>query len=513
MIHHQRLSTLRIICLFVQLTTLLESYTRGYLSTRLTASTPITSRALYSSVIAKKDVSTKKNEVEYQLEIIDAVQSNTEIDDMIEMRNTFATGTMVARPKKRYEDALPVVSIPVISDDVESTIAVEEHQIVAYSTIRKAIINFKEMNGHTAIPHQFVVPDMSTDWSSDCWRLELGKIADDIRNGGYEDSHEDLYNLGFDFFPPAPIEIIEEIPKDIMITALSKYKEIYHNTQVLTNFVVPAGDKLWPEDTWGYKLGSFINKMRSESDFCSVRLELIKLGLYLNPTGSPGLDIIKESLLRYRELNGDMFVPFRFVVPYEDDKWPESTWSLKLGSLVRKIRAGDILNEKFEKDDLQSIGFEFESQRKAFSYDLIRSALIQYKDVYGYMLIPKDFKVPCNTEVWAESTWGLELGVAVSGIKDKGFFRERRNDLISIGLDFTDKKRTKKPTSRRDIVQAAIARYEVLNGHFNIPLRFIVPEGDTLWSKNMWGLDLGARVNVVHKSARLENDHLTALGF
>ena len=523
MIQQNRLSTLRIVCLFVQITTLLESYTRGYLSTRFAASTQITSRALYSSVIGKKDVSTKKNEVPYQLEIIDALQSSVEIDEIVEMQKAFVAGTMVARLNETYLNVIPVISVPVIIVETESTAAIEEQQMDDYSTIRNAIIKFKELNGHTAIPSRFIVPDMSNDWSSDCWRLELGKIAADIRNGDYEDNHEDLYNLGFDFFPPATTEIeeiiveseeiIEEAPQDVMTIALSKYKEIYHNTQIQTNFIAPDGDSMWPEETWGFKLGSTINKLRRDPDFKNIRLDLMKIGIDLKPTGSPGLDIIKEGLLRYRELNGDMFVPFRFVIPHEDSRWPESTWSLKLGSLVRKIRAGEILNAKSDKDDLLSIGFEFESQRKAFSYDLIRSALIQYKEIYGYLLIPGDFKVPSNTELWPESVWGLQLGAAASSISEKGFFTEKKKDLISIGFDFSDKKKMKKSTLKRDTVRAAIVRFEELNGHFNIPLKFIVPEGDTSWSKNMWGLELGARVNVENKSKRLENDHLTALGF
>jgi hypothetical protein len=461
-------------------------------------------------------VSTKKNEVPYQLEIIDALQSSAEIDEIVEMQQVFVAGTMVARLNETYLNVMPVISVPVISVEVESTVATEGHQIDDYSTIRNAIIKFKELNGHTAIPSRFIVPDMSNDWSSECWRLELGKIAADIRNGGYEDNHEDLYNLGFDFFPPATIEIediIEETPQDVVTIALSKYKEIYHNTQIQTNFVVPNGDNTWPQETWGYKLGSAINKSRRDPDFNNIRLNLMKIGIDLKPSGSPGLDIIKEGLLRYRELNGDMFVPFRFVVPHQDSRWPESTWSLKLGNLVRKIRAGDILNEKSEKDDLLSIGFEFESQRKAFSYDLIRSALIQYKDIYGYLLIPGDFEVPSNTELWPERVWGLQLGAAASSIREKGFFTEKKKDLTSIGFDFSNKKKMKNSTLKRDIVKSAIARFEELNGHFNVPLRFIVPEGDTLWSKNMWGLELGSRVNVENKSKRLENDHLTALGF
>jgi hypothetical protein len=468
-------------------------------------------------------VSTKKNEVPYQLEIIDALQSSVEIDEIVEMQQAFVAGTTVSRLNETYLNVMPVISVPVMCVEIESTVAIGEHQIDDYSRIRNAIIKFKELNGHTAIPSRFIVPDMSNDWSSDCWCLELGKIAADIRNGGYEDNHEDLYNLGFDFFPPATIEIEEiteetvviigESPRDVMTIALSKYEEIYHNTQIQTNFIVPDGDNMWPEETRGFKLGSAINKMRRDPDFNNIRLNLMKIGLDLKPIGSPGLDIIREGLLRYRELNGDMFVPFRFVVPHQDSRWPESTWSLKLGNLVRKIRAGEILNEKSEIDDLLSIGFEFESQRKAFSYELIRSALIQYKEIYGYLLIPGDFKVPSNTGLWPESVWGLHLGAAASSIREKGFFTERKKDLLSIGFDFSDKKKMKPSTLKRVLVRAAIARFEELNGHFNIPLKFVVPEGDTLWSKNMWGLELGARVNVENKSKRLENDHLTALGF
>ena len=74
--------------------------------------------------------------------------------------------------------------------------------------------------------------------------------------------------------------------------------------------------------------------------------------------GEGRYDWKKRMLLRFKELYGDMLVPAMFVVTYMDS-WPEEMWGYRLGRLVNNIRSG--LTLKSQKEDLISIGFEFET--------------------------------------------------------------------------------------------------------------------------------------------------------
>jgi hypothetical protein len=39
---------------------------------------------------------------------------------------------------------------------------------------------------------------------------------------------------------------------------------------------------------------------------------------------------IKTALLRYKEINGDLMIKKRFIIPTESLEWPEEVWGMKL---------------------------------------------------------------------------------------------------------------------------------------------------------------------------------------
>jgi hypothetical protein len=55
-----------------------------------------------------------------------------------------------------------------------------------------------------------------------------------------------------------------------------------------------------------------------------------------------------------------MLVPYLFIVPKDDVKWPEEAWGMKLGIVVRSIRYGNCHVDK--REDLESIGFDYSPQ-------------------------------------------------------------------------------------------------------------------------------------------------------
>jgi hypothetical protein len=474
------LSALRMIFLAAQIASLFDSQVKAFSSAyRRAVFTQFGSHTLYTSVMYKNDAPAIISKSDYALDIEDAVESS-------------------------------------------------KAQEITYDFIRSAIVTFKDLTGHTVVPLNFVVPSKSKDWPRELWRLELGNIANDIRNGAYPHQDEDLWNLGFEFFPS---EGVLKTSDDVMQIAMKTYMKLNSNLRVKTNFVVPDEDNSWPMETWGFKLGAAINKLKRSKNFEEVKLNLLNSGINLQTPGKLTFDLVKETLLQYREINGDMFVPFRFIVPHKSEKWAQNTWGMELGDVVRKIRCGELLEDK--REELCAIGFMFESQRGGYSYEFVKSALIMYKKAYKYMLIPKDFRIPDNSTIWPEEFWGMKLGATASDIKNKGYFTEKKQELISVGFEY-DSDNSNNRRSKRETVK--MAAFEI-NGNFEIPRKFQVPYNSEDWPEEMWGLKLGelsersagsGRKKVMTPSpspspyrtdnpspspSRADNDHLVALGF
>ena len=465
------LSALSMIFLAAQIASLFDNQAKAFSSTyRRAAFTQFGSHALYTSVMYKSDAPAIISKSDYALDIEDTAESN-------------------------------------------------EVQEITYDLVRSAIVTFKDLTGHTVVPLNFIVPTRSKDWPRELWRLELGNIANDIRNGAYTDQAEDLWNLGFEFFPS---EGVLKTSDEVMQIAMKTYLKLNSNLRVKTNFIVPDEDNSWPMETWGFKLGAVINKMKRSKNFDEVRLNLLSSGINLQTHGKLTYELVKEALLQYREINGDMFVPFRFIVPDKSEKWAQNKWGMELGDVVRKIRCGELLQDK--REELSAIGFVFESQRRGYSYESVKSALIIYKKVYNYMLIPKDFSIPENNTIWPEELWGMKLGVTASDIKNKGYFTEKKQELISIGFEF-ESNNTR--MSKRETIKVASLRYREIYGNFEIPRKFQVPSNSEDWPAETWGLKLGELSD--HKAesggkklktpstsrapSRADNDHLVALGF
>lgn len=376
----------------------------------------------------------------------------------------------------------------------------EHGKDVSYEDVRRAIIHFKELTGHTIVPLLFTVPNKSKEWPRDLWSMELGNIADQIRGGYFENYHQDLYTLGFEFFPS---EGSLKNSHEIMKLALAKYVEKYSSTEIKTYFQVPDNDDSWPMETWGYKLGSIIDKVRKSDKFTAIQEELIELGINLAPAAAQSYEVIKLGLQRYKQLNSDIFVPFRFTIPDGCELWPKDTWGLKLGHVVRKIRQGSILKER--RQELTDIGFIFESQVEGHCFKQIKLALINYKKLYGYMMVPRDFVVPAHTDDWPENMWSMELGLAASNIKEKGYHSERKKELIAIGFNYENKKKA----TPRHLIKTAILRYKELHGNLEIPNNFAVPNNSDVWPQETWGLIIGD----IQSKKKVTSDHLAAYGF
>ena len=221
---------------------------------------------------------------------------------------------------------------------------------------------------------------------------------------------------------------------DTVISALLEYRRLYLDLHVPFRFVVPNDSDAWPKCAWRLHLGVIVRKIRKGVFYKSKRIELESMGFDYRPCKTRTYRTLKVALLRYKELYGDMLVPTGFKVPDESTVWPASVLGYRLGRAVISIRGGR--NYVSRRDELESIGFDYTHSNDR-SYQSMKLCLLRYKELYGDMLVPCDFKVPDESTAWPASVLGYRLGDAVHGIRGGSNYASRRDDLESIGFDYT----------------------------------------------------------------------------
>ena len=71
-----------------------------------------------------------------------------------------------------------------------------------------------------------------------------------------------------------------------------------------------------------------------------------------------------------------------------------------------------------KKSELIELGFLFDNQRAKYGFDLVKVALVRYKEIYGNFLVKQKFLIPSGDAAaaaqWPEKTWGIKLGTDTS---------------------------------------------------------------------------------------------------
>lgn len=358
-----------------------------------------------------------------------------------------------------------------------------------YRLAKLALTQYRSMYGDMQVRIGFVVPDKSDKWEKSLWRMKLGALVKRIREGKmYSNMWLDLRSIGFDFNYRKLNFKCETI-----YFALLLYKNIYSNILVPYRFIVPSFCDRWPEETWGMRLGTIVGRIRSgQSTILYSRKELESIGFdYKAQANVYGYDLVKPALLRYKEIYGNMLVPSSFVVPENRDQWPNKMWNMKLGRIVHAIRTRD--DYKDMRDELISLGFNYEPQRLAFGFNLLSTALQSYKNIYDNLLVPAAFIIPKGHDGWPRETWDIKLGSVVQGIRMRNDYKDHRAALISMGFQY---KRLRIVHSF-DLIKLAILKYKETYGNLNIQLSFKIPFNDPLWPEEIRGMWLGRKVYLI----------------
>ena len=200
--------------------------------------------------------------------------------------------------------------------------------------------------------------------------------------------------------------------------------------------------------------------------------------------------LIFETLQTYKELYGDLDVPYRYTVPNATAAhlWPDGSQSMKLGAIVSRIRTRN--DFAGYRDDLEALGLQYEKRDGPFciTYDALKC----YKEVYGDLLVKARFVVP-SCPPWPKRCYGLKLGNRVDQIRNKGQYSSNGEYLQKLDdLGFVWE--TNRDKRGFGYIYGALQVYKLIHGDLNIPFNFIVPHEDP-WPTEIGGMKLGMKVN------------------
>ena len=201
--------------------------------------------------------------------------------------------------------------------------------------------------------------------------------------------------------------------------------------------------------------------------------------------------VVKLALQRYKELHFHSLVPGSFVIPQNNDEWPEAVWGLQLGKIMNEIRDA---SRKSMRNELETIGLNYNSKSngKTCNRENLKLALLTYNKLHGSMQVPSAFVVPHDSDEWPDFLWGLNLGKIALEIREGVSRGPMRKELQAIGFIYTSYRGEKLP--QYEAVTVALLTYKKLHGDMLVKPIFRVPDRSDDWPEECWNMRLGKHV-------------------
>jgi hypothetical protein len=263
--------------------------------------------------------------------------------------------------------------------------------------------------------------------------MKLGFIAHNLRNQKYRTRYDDLKpvldRLGFDFQP-------QQTPFEHVKDALVIFQQIHGHMHVSRDFDIAPTNRQYPLHLRGISLGKIISAIRHSKLRTAQKDALFALGLPRSEESTKQkyeYPLVKEALEAYRDVHGDMLVPARYIIPRKNTRFPAHLQGIRLGQIVNKIRNGELLSQ--HRAELIAIGFDYARQKRRYSEEAIKEALIIYERLNGKMhLIPVSYTIKESDVRFPSHLRGMPLGVIVCWIRRRNYYKKYRQDWIALGI-------------------------------------------------------------------------------
>jgi len=226
------------------------------------------------------------------------------------------------------------------------------------------------------------------------------------------------------------------------LRGLVAYKDIYNDFIVPASFVIPDGDPRWSRELWGLKLGSRLHHLRQNKKMSKARRDTLNtMGITLDTTRDLEGEKIRRALQVYKLLHdGNLDVPFYFIIPEGDERWPTNLWGMKLGIKVKRI----VYYEAYPQfhDEFKKLGLASGSRRlgdvgtiRDREGEKIKEALQVYKLLHdGNLDVPRSYIIPEGDVRWPKPSWGMKLGSRVQAIVYSGNYPQFHDEFKRLGL-------------------------------------------------------------------------------
>uniref|UniRef100_M4C2Q3 Helicase-associated domain-containing protein n=1 Tax=Hyaloperonospora arabidopsidis (strain Emoy2) TaxID=559515 RepID=M4C2Q3_HYAAE len=376
---------------------------------------------------------------------------------------------------------------------------------------------FQALEGHLFVRQDFQVPLQDPKWPRAAWGVNLGSLCQVLRRDASVTRRrdDDTDRLAVD--RRDVLNAMGFIWSDTQwkwetqfLKALDSYRALFGHCNVHHTFRVPSlGDKnggqltaFWPAATAGYRLGHIVAKVRTSvhEDDQALTLqqvaELQELEFFSQVKKSTMVwrDAILPSLRLYPKLfQGETCIPVDFVVPDDDDRWPEKARGMKLGYIVASIQLKQVFQAELRDDrrELTEIGYTWEALVGKWAKELV-PALYWYKKTFGHCDVPSYYVVPMTETSWPKKLRGYQLGKQVVRVRRSGRGNDEVADVL-MDLDAIGFKFSAFESNFVDRVLPALEVYAKTYGDTHVPQGFIVPSEST-WPQPSWGTKLGHTV-------------------
>ena len=291
-----------------------------------------------------------------------------------------------------------------------------------------------------------------------------------------------------------------EIPYESTLQALQAFHEEYSHLVLPRRYPVPESSSypsIWHSvDLAGtvYNMRWWQRHVKNQPDRVS---ELNRMGFVWERL-QPEWNLILESLIVYKALDGNVLVPSTFIVPNDDDRWPKACWGISLGNSVYKIRnRGDHLggnnpNAWSRRQQLDAIGFVWDVQELRFSkfssalqlFGRIEQQQQQQQSMSssstihtGALKVPSQFVIPRSSR-YPNELWGYRLGERCTQVRQKELYIKGHPHRLQIlgDLGFYVTGGSNNNLRWLEVVHAAAVYSQMNNNKLEVPTKFVVPE-------------------------------------
>lgn len=281
----------------------------------------------------------------------------------------------------------------------------------------------------------------------------------------------------------------------------------------------------WPRELYGFPLGVRVHRLvralasgkgaAASSSTKKLVAQLVGMGFPLARWRDYWFaHVYLRALETYRQLEGDLFVPQKFVVPMDDPKWPRATRGVALGLHVAKLRKQRDDLPRDQIDALDAIGFVW-SVRDAKWTEYFLPGLRRFREIHGHADVPLAFAVPEDDPRWPRRLAGYLLGRHVYMVRSGKYAPQAaasREELQQLGFSMSVSEK-----AWQESIFPALEVFAREFGHCDVHQEFVVPS-HAPWPSKAWGLKLGQTVKGIRQGAyepqvRASRAELEALGF